>query len=70
MENSHLQYKDFTVPLTVEFGIGDTWGESHQMQKKKLKKTNPIAKDLRSPKYKQRTVKSKKFYNRKKKNIT
>ena len=29
MENSHLQYKDFTVPLTVEFGIGDTWGESH-----------------------------------------
>ena len=40
------------------------------MQKKKLKKTNPIAKDLRSPKYKQRIVKSKKFYNRKKKNIT
>ena len=40
------------------------------MKKKKLKKTNPIAKDLRSPKYKQRTVKSKKVYNRKKKNIT
>ena len=29
MENSHLQYKDFTVPLTVDFGIGNTWGESH-----------------------------------------
>ena len=27
-----------------------------------------MAKDLRSPKYKQRTVKSKKIYNRKKKN--
>ena len=33
-----------------------------------LKKSNPIAKDLRSPKYKQRTVKSKKLYNRKKTN--
>jgi len=40
------------------------------MKKKKLKKTNPIAKDLRSPKYAQRIVKSKKGYNRKKKNIT
>tara|TARA_B100000029_G_scaffold76091_1_gene67833 strand:+ start:1233 stop:3974 length:2742 start_codon:yes stop_codon:yes gene_type:complete len=29
MENSHLQYKDFIVPLTVEYGIGNTWGESH-----------------------------------------
>ena len=29
MENAHLQYKDFTVPLTVEYGIGNTWGESH-----------------------------------------
>ncbi len=29
MENTHLQYKDFTVPLTVDYGIGDTWGESH-----------------------------------------
>ncbi len=29
MENSHLEYKDFIVPLTVDFGIGDTWGESH-----------------------------------------
>ncbi len=34
------------------------------------KKQNPIAKDLRSSKYKQRRVKSKKIYNRKKKNIT
>ncbi len=33
------------------------------------KKSNPIAKDLRTPKYKQRSVKSKKIYNRKKKNI-
>tara|TARA_B100001250_G_scaffold10911_1_gene9457 strand:+ start:615 stop:734 length:120 start_codon:yes stop_codon:yes gene_type:complete len=38
--------------------------------KKKEKKQNPIAKDLRSPKYKQRTVKNKKAYNRKKKIIT
>ncbi|MBI05025.1 MAG: DNA polymerase I [Pelagibacteraceae bacterium] len=29
MEKSHLQYKDFTVPLTVDFGVGNTWGESH-----------------------------------------
>ena len=29
MENTHLQYKDFNVPLTVDYGIGDTWGESH-----------------------------------------
>ena len=29
MENSHLRYKDFTVPLTVDYGIGNTWGESH-----------------------------------------
>tara|TARA_B100000676_G_scaffold147942_1_gene146198 strand:- start:176 stop:292 length:117 start_codon:yes stop_codon:yes gene_type:complete len=36
----------------------------------KKKKHNAIAKDLRSPKYKQRTVKSKKIYNRKKKNTT
>tara|TARA_Y100000590_G_scaffold136241_1_gene155965 strand:- start:195 stop:323 length:129 start_codon:yes stop_codon:yes gene_type:complete len=34
--------------------------------KKILKKNNPIAKELRNPKYKQRTVKSKKVYNRKK----
>ena len=29
MEKTHLQYKDFTVPLTVDYGIGNTWGESH-----------------------------------------
>ena len=29
MENAHLNYKDFTVPLTVDYGIGNTWGESH-----------------------------------------
>jgi len=38
-------------------------------KKKKVKKSNPIAKDLRNPKYKQRTVKSKKIYNRKKKSV-
>ena len=31
---------------------------------------NPFAKDLRSPKYKKRTLKSRKIYDRKKKNIT
>ena len=40
------------------------------MIKKNKKKQNPIAKDLRSPKYKQRTIKCKKIYSRKKKNIT
>jgi len=40
------------------------------MIKKKQKKLNPIAKDLRTPKYKQRAVKSKKIYNRKKKTIS
>tara|TARA_B100000959_G_C14384649_1_gene379617 strand:+ start:221 stop:343 length:123 start_codon:yes stop_codon:yes gene_type:complete len=39
------------------------------MNKKTKKKQNPMAKDLRSTKYKQRIVKSKKLYNRKKKNI-
>ena len=33
--------------------------------KKNSKKSNPMAKELRSPKYKQRTVKSKKAYTRK-----
>jgi len=37
---------------------------------KRKKKSNPIAKDLRTPKYKQRSVKSKKVYNRKKKAIS
>ena len=40
------------------------------MNIKNKKKRNPMAKDLRSPKYKQRKVKNKKIYNRKKKNIT
>tara|TARA_B100001750_G_C15302306_1_gene492905 strand:+ start:334 stop:462 length:129 start_codon:yes stop_codon:yes gene_type:complete len=39
-------------------------------KKKKQKKSNPIAKDLRTSKYKQRSVKSKKIYNRKKKTIS
>ena len=38
------------------------------MIKKDKKKQNPIAKDLRSSKYKPRTIKSKKIYNRKKTN--
>ena len=29
METNHLQYIDFKVPLTVDYGIGDNWGESH-----------------------------------------
>ena len=29
MENTHLNHKDFAVPLIVDFGIGDDWGESH-----------------------------------------
>jgi len=37
-----------------------------QRKNKKLKKTNPIAKDLRTSKYKQRKIKNKKIYNRKK----
>ena len=40
------------------------------MVKKKQNKLNPIAKDLRTSKYKQRLVANKKTYNRKKeKNI-
>ncbi len=39
------------------------------MIKKHKKKRNPIAKDLKSSKYKQRTVESKKIYNRKKTNL-
>ena len=38
-------------------------------RKNKSKRSNPIAKDLRTSKYKQRTIKNKKAYNRKKKNI-
>ena len=34
--------------------------------KKNPKKSNPMAKELRSPKYKKRMIKNKKAYNRKK----
>ena len=30
-----------------------------------MKKSNPVAKELRTPKYKQRSIKSKKVYDRK-----
>tara|TARA_B100000686_G_C16193494_1_gene667012 strand:- start:408 stop:545 length:138 start_codon:yes stop_codon:yes gene_type:complete len=36
---------------------------------KKIKKSNPMAQDLRTPKYRQRLVKSKKVYDRKKNTI-
>jgi len=29
MEKTHLNYKDFIVPLIVDYGIGNDWGESH-----------------------------------------
>ena len=29
METNHLKYVDFKVPLTVDYGVGDNWGESH-----------------------------------------
>ena len=29
METTHLKYKDFTVPLIVDYGIGNNWGELH-----------------------------------------
>tara|TARA_B100001559_G_scaffold14433_1_gene12307 strand:+ start:111 stop:239 length:129 start_codon:yes stop_codon:yes gene_type:complete len=38
--------------------------------KKEKRKNNPIAKELRSSKYKKQVVKSKKIYNRKKKSIS
>ena len=49
--------------------IGENLINAMSRKTKKRKKLNPIAKDLRSTKYKQRSVKSKKIYNRKKKNI-
>ena len=36
------------------------------ISKKKIKKQNPVAKQLRNPKYKQKVIKNKKVYNRKK----
>ena len=29
MENVHLEYKDFEVPILVDFGFGKNWGEAH-----------------------------------------
>ncbi len=29
MESVHLKYKDFSVPLTVDYGFGDNWGQAH-----------------------------------------
>ena len=29
METVHLEYKDFIVPLIVDYGLGSNWGESH-----------------------------------------
>ena len=29
METTHLEHREFKVPLTVEYGIGNNWGESH-----------------------------------------
>ena len=29
MEKTHLKYKDFAVPLIVDYGIGNNWSESH-----------------------------------------
>jgi len=29
METTHLEYKDFSVPLTVDYSAGNNWGESN-----------------------------------------
>ncbi len=29
MESVHLKYKNFSVPLTVDYGYGDNWGHAH-----------------------------------------
>ncbi|MDC1060312.1 DNA polymerase I [Alphaproteobacteria bacterium] len=29
MENIHLDFKDFEVPLLVDYGFGDNWGDAH-----------------------------------------
>ena len=29
METTHIQYKDFIVPLIVDYGVGNNWGELH-----------------------------------------
>ena len=40
MESVHLKYKDFSVPLTVDFGTGDHWGQAHQITLYGNKKKN------------------------------
>jgi DNA polymerase-1 len=29
MENIHLNFKNFEVPLLVDYGFGDNWGDAH-----------------------------------------
>ena len=29
MESNHTIYRDFQVPLVVEYGMGDNWGLTH-----------------------------------------
>ena len=29
MENNHLMYKNFNIPLIIDYGVGNNWGESH-----------------------------------------
>ncbi len=29
MESVHLKYKDFSVPITVDYGAGNNWGQAH-----------------------------------------
>ena len=29
METAHLKFKNFSVPLTVDYGVGKNWGEAH-----------------------------------------
>jgi len=29
MQSVHLKYKNFSVPLTVDYGAGDNWGQAH-----------------------------------------
>ena len=29
MENIHLNFKNFEVPLLVDYGLGDNWGDAH-----------------------------------------
>ena len=29
MENIHLEFKSFEVPLLVDYGFGNNWGDAH-----------------------------------------